>query len=69
LIFGVRRSLAISVLISSTLLAAQTLPVKPASRSPLTQAKPQEVFAPYWTSEPGWDTELQLKTILPPLHW
>src|ERR1700689_3428590 len=26
--------------------------------------KPQEVFAPYWTSEPGWDTELQLKNNL-----
>ena len=26
--------------------------------------KPQEVFASYWTSEPGWDTELQLKNNL-----
>jgi hypothetical protein len=26
--------------------------------------KTQEVFAPYWTSEPGWDTELQLKNNL-----
>ncbi len=26
--------------------------------------KPQESFAPYWTSEPGWDTELQLKNNL-----
>jgi hypothetical protein len=28
-------------------------------------AKPQESFAPYWTSEPGWTTELQLKNNLP----
>lgn len=27
--------------------------------------KPQEAFAPYWTAEPGWDTELQLKNNLP----
>jgi hypothetical protein len=27
-------------------------------------ARPQEVFAPYWTSESGWDTELQLKNNL-----
>lgn len=27
--------------------------------------KPQESFAPYWTSEPGWTTELQLKNNLP----
>jgi hypothetical protein len=26
--------------------------------------KPQEVFAPFWSSEPGWDTELQLKNNL-----
>jgi|SRR5271165_4682357 len=26
--------------------------------------KPQELFAPYWTSEPAWDTELQLKNNL-----
>ena len=26
--------------------------------------KAQEVFAPYWTSAPGWDTELQLKNNL-----
>src|ERR1700733_839406 len=26
--------------------------------------QPQESFAPYWTSEPGWDTELQLKNNL-----
>jgi hypothetical protein len=26
--------------------------------------KPQESFAPYWTAEPGWDTELQLKNNL-----
>jgi hypothetical protein len=28
-------------------------------------AKPQEVFAPYWSSDPGWETELQLKNNLP----
>src|SRR5580693_7000879 len=28
-------------------------------------AKPQEVFAPYWTSDPGWETEFQLKNNLP----
>ncbi len=26
--------------------------------------KPQESFAPYWTAEPGWETELQLKNNL-----
>jgi hypothetical protein len=26
--------------------------------------KAQELFAPYWSSEPGWDTELQLKNNL-----
>lgn len=26
--------------------------------------KPQESYAPYWTSEPGWTTELQLKNNL-----
>ena len=26
--------------------------------------KPQELFASYWTSEPGWDTEFQLKNNL-----
>ncbi len=26
--------------------------------------RPQEVFAPFWTSEPGWTTELQLKNNL-----
>jgi hypothetical protein len=29
-----------------------------------TAPKPQEVFAPYWSSEPGWETELQLKNNL-----
>ncbi len=65
MISGVRRTLAVSALISFTLLAAQTPPGKlTSSKSPLPQAKPQEVFAPYWTSEPGWDTELQLKNNL-----
>jgi hypothetical protein len=27
-------------------------------------AKPQESFVPYWTAEPGWDTELQLRNNL-----
>jgi hypothetical protein len=27
-------------------------------------SRPQEVFAPFWTSEPGWETELQLKNNL-----
>lgn len=27
-------------------------------------AKPFELYASYWTSEPGWDTELQLKNNL-----
>ena len=27
-------------------------------------SKPQESYAPYWTSEPGWTTELQLKNNL-----
>ncbi|HXM23172.1 MAG TPA: hypothetical protein VN948_18080 [Terriglobales bacterium] len=42
-----------------TLLFIPTLvnAAKPAS-------KPQEVFAPYWTAEAGWETELQLKNNL-----
>ncbi|MGA2694697.1 MAG: hypothetical protein ABSE92_01465 [Terriglobales bacterium] len=28
------------------------------------EPKAQEVFAPYWSSEPGWETELQLKNNL-----
>lgn len=28
-------------------------------------SKPHESYAPYWTSEPGWITELQLKNNLP----
>jgi hypothetical protein len=27
--------------------------------------KTQELFIPYWTSEPGWNTELQLRNNLP----
>lgn len=42
---GVYRTLAVSALLSFTLLAAQTPSGKPASsKSPLPQAKPQEVF-------------------------
>ena len=40
------------------LLAALAYGVQPFS-------KPQESYAPYWTSEPGWTTELQLKNNLP----
>ena len=64
MIFGVLRGLAIFFVVSSTLAAAQILSDKASSRSPLPQAKLQEVLAPYWSSEPGWDTELQLKNNL-----
>ena len=48
------RGLALLFLLSATLTyAGQATP------------KPQESFAPYWTSEPGWTTELQLKNNLP----
>ncbi|MGC2474773.1 MAG: hypothetical protein WA485_10590 [Candidatus Sulfotelmatobacter sp.] len=47
------RSWALLLLLSATFtFAAQPTP------------KPQESFAPYWTSEPGWTTELQLKNNL-----
>jgi hypothetical protein len=49
-----RRSWAFSFLLSATLAFAGHL-----------APKSQESFAPYWTSEPGWTTELQLKNNLP----
>jgi hypothetical protein len=44
-------------LLSLVLLALNCLAEKPTP-------KPQESFAPYWTTEPGWSTELQLKNNL-----
>jgi len=41
--------------------AAQAQRLTPTQHPP---AGPQEVFAPYWTTEPGWETELQLKNNL-----
>jgi hypothetical protein len=54
-----------AVLTFATLFLITTSPVaQSAPRRPLPRAAAQEVFAPYWTSEPGWDTELQLKNNL-----
>src|SRR5579863_5026334 len=53
--FSMRRTagaLVLLVLLATLASAAQLAP------------KPQESFAPYWTSEPGWTTELQLKNNL-----
>ncbi len=38
--------------------AAADHPASPASA-------PHEVFAPYWTAEPGWDTDFQMRNALP----
>jgi hypothetical protein len=59
--------LAISLLVPCNLLLAQTASsnvVSPKVSPQKQSAAPQEVFAPYWTSEPGWDTELQMKNNL-----
>lgn len=45
------------LLLFATLASAQRTSPKPSS-------KPQEVFAPYWVSEPGWDTEFEMKNNL-----
>ena len=39
----------------------QAMPPTPGSGPKL----PQEMFAPYWTLEPGWDSELELRNNLP----
>src|SRR6202451_3738780 len=51
------RSIFLLALVAITAVSA-AFAVKPS-------AKPQEVFAPFWTSDPGWETELQLKNNLP----
>ncbi len=54
------------ILVASSLLTAQSSTSKQVSPiNPSRQIqKAQEVFAAYWTSEPGWDTELQMKNSL-----
>jgi hypothetical protein len=44
-------------------LAVFLLPPLSAAEKP-AMPKPQEAFAPYWTAEPGWETELQLRNNL-----
>jgi hypothetical protein len=59
--------ISLALLVSSTALSAQTSPSQLVSKTTAAWAAtpaPQEVFAPYWTSEPGWETELQLKNNL-----
>jgi hypothetical protein len=53
-LFEVSASLLLlaSILLTSVAGAQRTIP------------KAREIFAPYWTSEPGWDTELELKNNL-----
>src|ERR1700722_18630303 len=46
------------------LLALIAITSASAAHAQKPSAKSQEVFAPYWTSEPGWETELQLKNNL-----
>ncbi len=55
------------LLTASSLLTAQTPPSKPkitVSHNDLTTV-PQELFAPYWTLEPGWSTELEMRNNVP----
>lgn len=59
--------ISFALLVASTALSAQTSPNQLVSKTPAAWAAtpaPQEVFAPYWTSEPGCETELQLKNNL-----
>ena len=46
------------------LLALIAITAVSAAHAVKPSAKPQEVFAPYWTSDPGWETDLQLKNNL-----
>jgi hypothetical protein len=52
---------------SSILLAQSQAPAKfrvPPDPKSLPQIAPQKMFAPYWTAEPGWHTEIQLRNNL-----
>ncbi|SRR5579871_785697 len=44
---------------------AQRLPHITASHPDWSSAGPQELFAPYWTLEPGWNTELEMRNNIP----
>ena len=46
------------------LLAIVLVVTLPVAYAELPMPKPQESFAPYWTAEPGWETELQLRNNL-----
>ncbi len=53
-----------SAFLRALLLAIVTVAATSAAYAEKPVRKLQESFAPYWTSEPGWDTELQLKNNL-----
>jgi hypothetical protein len=60
--------IAIYLLLASSLLTAQTAPVKQVAPIYIGPGKwapaPQELYAPYWTLEPGWSTELEIRNNL-----
>lgn len=70
MICSVRRILAtVSLLaVASSFFAAQTPPTKQIPPRPIGLAKwsptPQELFVPYWSLEPGWTTELEMRNNL-----
>ena len=60
-------SALLSILLFAFTLSAQNLPqptARIAGERLAHSTAQQEVVAPYWTSEPGWETELQLKNNL-----
>jgi hypothetical protein len=59
-----------SCVLASNPLVAQQQPEKrilhiTASHPDWSSAGPQELFAPYWTLEPGWNTELEMRNNVP----
>lgn len=69
-------SRAASRVVAASVLLLALIILAPKAHAQRTTPKPQEIFAPYWTSEAGWGTELQLKnnlssqplTVIPVLH-
>jgi hypothetical protein len=56
------------LLVASSFLTAQTPPRKQVQprviSSPKWNPAPQELFVSYWTLEPGWNTELEMRNNL-----
>jgi hypothetical protein len=59
-------SALVALSITFTAVAQQATPISAQSGSgrPTLDVAPHEQFAPYWTAEPGWRTELQLRNNL-----